>query len=94
MQSAFQNLVDQGFEVLGVFISSKLSGTMQSAVQGKEMMGTASEKVTIVDSFATSMSLGLIVLAAARAAQSGANLRACKRITPHFKKTEMGLGAA
>jgi DegV family protein with EDD domain len=77
MQSAFQGLVDQGFEVLGVFISSKLSGTMQSAVQGKEMMGTASEKVTIVDSFATSMSLGLIVLAAARAAQSGADLNDC-----------------
>jgi DegV family protein with EDD domain len=74
MQSAFQSLVDQGFEVLGIFISSKLSGTMQSAVQGKEMMGTASEKVTVMDSFATSMSLGLIVLAAARAAESGSNL--------------------
>lgn len=42
---------------------------MQSALQAKEMMGTAGEKVAIVDSFATSMSLGLIVLAAARAAE-------------------------
>jgi len=77
MQSSFQNLIDQGFEVLGIFISSKLSGTMQSAVQGKEMMGTAGEKVTVVDSFATSMSLGLIVLAAARAAESGASKSEC-----------------
>ncbi len=77
MHSTFQSLVDQGFEIIGLFVSSKLSGTMQSAIQGKEMMGAAGEKVTIVDSFATSMSLGLIVLAAARAAESGANLNEC-----------------
>jgi DegV family protein with EDD domain len=56
MQSTFQTLVDQGFEVIGLFVSSKLSGTLQSAIQGKEMMGSAGEKVTLVDSFATSMS--------------------------------------
>jgi DegV family protein with EDD domain len=77
MQSTFQNLVDQGFEVLGIFISSKLSGTMQSATQGKEMMGVAGKKVTIMDSFATSVNLGLIVLAAARASENGANLSDC-----------------
>src|SRR5512136_1675376 len=29
MHSVFQNLVDQGYDVLGIFISSKLSGTIQ-----------------------------------------------------------------
>lgn len=77
MQATFQNLIDQGFEILGLFVSSKLSGTMQSALQAKESMGTAGEKVAIVDSFATSMSLGLIVLAAARAAESGSSLSEC-----------------
>jgi len=77
MQSTFQNLTDQGFEILGLFVSSKLSGTMQSAVQAKEAMGTTGEKIMIVDSFATSMSLGLIVLAAARAADNGASLSEC-----------------
>ncbi len=77
MQSAFQPLVDQGFEVVGIFISSKLSGTMQSAIQAKDMMGTAGEKVTLVDSLSTSMALGLIVLAAARAAEAGASLQEC-----------------
>ena len=77
MQSTFQGLVDQGYDVLGIFISSKLSGTMQSAMQGKEMMGAAGEKVTVVDSFSTSMSLGLIVLAAARAVESGASISDC-----------------
>lgn len=77
MQSTFQGLVDQGYDVLGIFISSKLSGTMQSAMQGKEMMGAAGEKVTVVDSFSTSMSLGLIVLAAARTVESGSSISDC-----------------
>lgn len=75
MQSTFQSLVDKGYEVVGIFVSSKLSGTLQSAAQGKEHMGAAGDKVALVDSYATSMSLGLIALAAARAAESGANLK-------------------
>src|SRR3990172_8690421 len=67
MQSIFQPLVDQGLEVLGIFISSKLSGTLQSAIQGREMMGSAGDKVTLIDSQSTAMALGFQVLAAARA---------------------------
>jgi len=77
MHSAFQGLVDQGFDVLGMFISSKLSGTMQSAIQAKEMMGSASEKVTLVDSQSTSIALGFQVLAAARAKEAGASFQEC-----------------
>ena len=75
MQAAFQGLVDQGFSVMGIFISSKLSGTQQSAIQAKEMMGSAGEKVTIVDSKSTAMALGFQVLAAARALETGASLQ-------------------
>jgi DegV family protein with EDD domain len=75
MQSIFQPLVDQGFEVLGIFISSKLSGTLQSAIQAKEMMGNAGEKVRLVDSQSTAMALGFQVLAAARALEAGTNLK-------------------
>jgi len=77
MHAAFQNLIDQGFDVLGIFISSKLSGTIQSATQAKEMVGAAAERITIVDSFSTSMSMGFPVLAAARALESGASLNDC-----------------
>ena len=89
MQTAFQSLVDKGFDVLGIFISSKLSGTMQSAMQAREMMGTAGEKVNIVDSFATSMNMGFIVLAAARALESGASLSDCLAVV---KKTRQNSG--
>lgn len=78
MHAAFQSLVDQGFEVLGIFISSKLSGTIQSAMQAKSMMSLAdAEKVTVVDSLATSMNMGFITLAVARAVQGGASLKEC-----------------
>lgn len=80
MQAAFQGLVDQGYSVLGIFISSKLSGTLQSAVQAKEMMGKAAEKVTLVDSRSTAMALGFQLLATARAAEAGASLEECVTI--------------
>ncbi len=77
MQHTFQDLIDKGYDVLGVFISGKLSGTMQSAIQGREALGAA-EKIALVDSYTTSMAMGFLVLAAARAAEQGANLAECK----------------
>lgn len=77
MQTIFQGLVDQGFDVLGVFISAKLSGTIQSAVQAKDLMGSAGEKVTVFDSQSTAMAMGFQVLSVARAAENGATLTDC-----------------
>ena len=77
MQSIFQGLVEQEYEILGIFISSKLSGTIQSATQAKELMGAAGGKVAIVDSNSTAMAMGFQVLSVARAAQEGASLKDC-----------------
>lgn len=77
VQEIFQGLVDKGLSVLGIFISSKLSGTLQSAIQAKDMMGSAGEKVKLIDSRATAMALGFQALAAARAAEGGASLEEC-----------------
>jgi DegV family protein with EDD domain len=77
MQQTFQDLIDRGHEVIGVFISAKLSGTLQSAIQGREALGTAAGKVTIIDSHSTAMAMGFQVLLAVRAAAQGANLRDC-----------------
>jgi DegV family protein with EDD domain len=74
MQKIFQGLVEQGFDVVGLFVSAKLSGTMQSALQGREALGNAADKVSIVDSNSTAMAMGFQILAAARAAKEGANL--------------------
>lgn len=74
MKSIFENLIEKGYEVLGIFLSAKLSGTVQSVVQAIEMMDKAGEKVTFVDSMTTAMAMGFQVLSVARAVEDGANL--------------------
>ena len=73
MERIFREQVEAGAEVVGIFISSKLSGTMQSALHAREMMGSAGSKVHVLDSQATAMAMGFQVLAAARAAADGAS---------------------
>jgi DegV family protein with EDD domain len=77
MQKTFTHLLDQGFDVLGIFLSSKLSGTVQSAIQARQMMTKGANKIAIVDSLATTMAMGWPVLTAARAAEAGENLTKC-----------------
>jgi DegV family protein with EDD domain len=74
-QEVFQDLIEKGFEVLALLVSSKLSGTVQSAMQAKELMGAAGEKVNVVDSQSVAMALGFQVLAVARALEDGASLQ-------------------
>ena len=74
-QEIFQDSVDNGHDVLALLVSSKLSGTVQSAMQAKELMGSAGEKVHVVDSQSVAMALGFQVLAVARALESGASLK-------------------
>lgn len=73
-QEVFQDLVDKGFEVLALLVSSKLSGTIQSALQARDLMSTARDKVHVVDSQSVAMALGFQVLAVARAIEDGATL--------------------
>ncbi len=80
MQHIFQGLIDKGSDVIGVFLSAKLSGTMQSATQGREALGSAASKVTIIDSNSTAMAMGFQVLAGARAAEQGASVADCKAL--------------
>ncbi len=74
-QEIFQDLVNKDFEILALLVSSKLSGTVQSAFQAKELMSSAGAKVNIVDSQSVAMALGFQVLAVARALEQGASLR-------------------
>ena len=54
-QDIFQELVDKGYEVLALLVSSRLSGTVQSAMQAKDLMSSAREKVNVVDSQSVAM---------------------------------------
>ena len=74
-QEIFQELVEKGHEVIALLVSSKLSGTTQSAMQARDLMGTARDKVNVVDSQSVAMALGFQVLAVARALEDGASLK-------------------
>lgn len=80
MIQAFSTLIDQGYSVLGIFVSSKLSGTVQSAMQAREMLTAGKEKVEIIDSQTSAMAMGFLAIKAARASADGASLLECKKL--------------
>lgn len=80
VKAIFEKLLESGYDVLGIFISAKLSGTIQSATQAREMLPKAADKIAIVDSTSTAMAMGFQVLTVARAAQNGANLVECQKL--------------
>lgn len=74
----FEPLIEEGYDILTLPISSGISGTVNSAFQAKEMYPKAS--IEVVDTKLVSMALGFQVLAAARAAKDGASLEEAKQI--------------
>jgi len=69
----YKKLAEETDEILVVVVSSKLSGTFQSATQAKEML-KGKCRIEIVDSFTVAMAEGLIVISAAKMVKEGANL--------------------
>jgi DegV family protein with EDD domain len=70
---AYDKLAEETDEILAITISHKLSATYESAMQGIDQMKKKC-RVELVDSRWALMALGLIVISAAKAANSGANL--------------------
>jgi DegV family protein with EDD domain len=70
--NTYQPLLDQGYEILTVVLSEKLSGTYSSAIQAQAMLPDA--PIEVVDSRSTAMAMGFMVLEAARRAEQGASL--------------------
>ena len=69
----YNKLVEETDEILVITLSSKLSGTYESAVNAR---GSVQKKcrIEVIDSLTVAMGLGLVVIAAAKAAQAGAKL--------------------
>lgn len=80
MHTAYSSLLEQGYDVLGIFLSEKLSGTWQSAQLAREDLKSGKEKVELVDSRTTAMAMGFIVVEVAKAAIAGASLADCKAL--------------
>jgi len=69
----YSKLAEETDEILTITLSSKLSGTYQSAVSAVEMVQDKC-RVEVIDSETAAMALGLVVIAAARASREGAGL--------------------
>jgi len=69
----YNRLANETDEILVVTLSTKLSGTYESALHAKRMVEKEC-RIEVIDSETVVMGLGLIVIVAARAAQAGASL--------------------
>jgi DegV family protein with EDD domain len=73
----YSRLLDEGNQIISIHISGKLSGTLDSAVQAKPFENAAIE---LFDSQSSSMAMGFMVLAVARAAANAPTLKDCLAI--------------
>ncbi len=69
----YKKLAEETDEILVISISSKMSGTFQSANQAKELL-KGKVKIEVIDSLQVAMALGLIAITASNVAKTGANL--------------------
>ena len=83
----YRRYLDEGYKIISIHISSKMSGACQSAKIAKETLG--SEDIHIIDSQNVTSGLGLLVLKACRLRDEGKSAeeinRAVNEILPHVK---------
>lgn len=77
--TAFRSAVERGSDVVGVFISSKMSGTFETAMLAADMVRAEhpDARIEIVDSCSNSLQEGFATIAAAQAARAGETLDRC-----------------
>jgi len=73
--NVYSKLSEETDEVVSIHLSSKTSGTYESALRGRQMVGSGC-RIEVIDSFLVSMGLGLTVMAAARLARAEESLQA------------------
>ena len=76
MAQSFRKLLEQGYDIVAVFLSSLMSGTYEAAMGIREKMlkEFPERKIAIFDSKTNCMSLGYTVLESAKAAIKGLSL--------------------
>lgn len=73
-QNIYNKLAGQCEGIVSVHISSKISGTYNTALQAIQSL-RGDSPIEVIDSKFNSIGLGLVAIGAARAAQAGGNLR-------------------
>jgi DegV family protein with EDD domain len=79
--SVYEPLLAEGREIVSVHLSSRISGTYESAMQACERLtadGKGGERIAVVDSHTGCGGMGLMLLAAAHVAESGGSAAEAK----------------
>jgi DegV family protein with EDD domain len=74
--AVYEPLLAEGKEIVSIHLSSGISGTYESAMQARERLtaeGKGGERIVVCDSRTGAGGMGLMILGAANAAESGAN---------------------
>ncbi|EJO5347984.1 DegV family protein [Clostridium botulinum] len=83
----YKKYIDKGYSILSIHISSKMSGTYQSACLAKDMIG--SHNITVIDSNNVTSGLGLLVIKACKLRNEGLSMEqivnGVKETMPHIK---------
>lgn len=83
----YKKHLDNGFKVISIHISSKMSGTFQSACIAKDMLET--ENIKVIDSLNVTSGLGLLVLKACSLKEAGTDINSIvdtvENLIPHIK---------
>ena len=83
LYTTFENIIKEGNSMIGIFISSEMSGTYSSAQSTKQMLleKYPYAQMEIIDSRSNCMQLGFAVLVAAKAAKEGKSLEEVVALT-------------
>jgi DegV family protein with EDD domain len=79
----YNELAEETDEIISIHLTSKESGTYNSACLARELVEDEKCRIEIVDSQSISMSLGMLVIAAAREALAGASLEQVTELVRH-----------
>lgn len=83
----FKKYLDDGCKIVSIIMSSKMSGTYQSACIAKEMLN--SEDIVIIDSLNVTSGLGVLVIKACKLKEEGKSIKEIEEkiveIIPHIK---------
>jgi DegV family protein with EDD domain len=69
----YEPLLEQGSDVVSIHLAGGMSGTVHSAEQARQQLGSLADRVHVIDSASACGGQGLVLLAAAAAAEAGAN---------------------
>ncbi|QXE18938.1 DegV family protein [Clostridium sp. 001] len=85
----YNSYIKKGYKIISIHLSSKMSGTYQSACIAKETL--KSDDIVVIDSMNVTSGLGIQVIEAAKLKQAGLGIKEIekevKKISTHIKST-------